>query len=487
MAALQLPGVEERRPVYIGPYLLQGVVVERPHAENVGLRRVVTVPVDLRPVRPCFLQRSQPGLRAAACVLAAGPLVVSGDLLGVAGFVVLAYQLLDHADGAGGVLDVDHGLRVAWRDLDGRMGLGGRGPADQERYLEVLALHLFGIVDHLVQRGRYEAGEADGAGHKARPLGRLLRVGVCGLARHAGRFVVQFVGQVLQPVIRLGDGGRGEGVRLDDVRASVHGGFVDITDHGGSGDREQVVVAPELCRVIRQALPTVVLLGEAVGLDHGPHRAVEQDDALLQQRPETGRPDLSLFVFRVLENHRFLSLRYGQVVQDLVGDFCGRAAVCTYLHAEGWIQRRPQADLDVRHAPTVGFRVLGIGGDAVNEDVPRGGEPEAGRLIDPLKSGCDTVEEIPPPHRHGHHQRPRRNLLQHAPASDEEDAPEGVVLEIFDSTDRTEDLVEHHPDLFGIVEHGVRYLLGQQPRYSGLTHAKRAVDENDHPISPWAR
>src|SRR5215212_2101539 len=42
------------------------------------------------------------------------------------------------------------------------MCLGGRGPADQERYVEALALHLFSVVDHLVKRGCYEAGEPDG-------------------------------------------------------------------------------------------------------------------------------------------------------------------------------------------------------------------------------------------------------------------------------------------------------------------------------------
>jgi hypothetical protein len=95
-------------------------------------------------------------------VLAPDPLVVGGDLLGVGGLAVLARQVLDYADGARCVLYVDHRLLVARCDLDGRVRLGGRRPADEQRYVEAFALQLPGIVDHLVQRGRYKAGEPDG-------------------------------------------------------------------------------------------------------------------------------------------------------------------------------------------------------------------------------------------------------------------------------------------------------------------------------------
>src|SRR5215217_3126493 len=85
---------------------------------------------------------------------------------------------------------------------------------------------------------------------------------------------VQFVGQVLQPVICLGDGGRTEGVRLDDVRSCVHRRFVDVPDYLWLRDREQVVVAPQLYWMIGEALPAIVPFGEPVGLDHGPHGTV---------------------------------------------------------------------------------------------------------------------------------------------------------------------------------------------------------------------
>ena len=59
---------------------------------------------------------------------------------------------------------MNHGLLVAWLYLDGRVRLGGRRPADQERHVEALALHLLRVVDHLVQGRRYQAGESDDVG-----------------------------------------------------------------------------------------------------------------------------------------------------------------------------------------------------------------------------------------------------------------------------------------------------------------------------------
>src|SRR5919112_2146096 len=156
--------MEEGRPVYVGTYLLQRVVVERLHAEDVRLRRGVTFPVDLRAIGARTLQGREFRLRAASLVLAPDLLVVGGDLLGVSRPAALARQVLDHADGARGVLYVDHGLLVAGCDLDGRVRLGGGSPADEQRYIETFALHLFGIVNHLIQRRRYEAGEPDDVG-----------------------------------------------------------------------------------------------------------------------------------------------------------------------------------------------------------------------------------------------------------------------------------------------------------------------------------
>lgn len=64
-------------------------------------------------------------------------------------------------DAARGVEDVDGGRAVDGRDLDGRVGLGRGGAADEQRRRHVAPLHLLGHVDHLVQRRRNQTRKAD--------------------------------------------------------------------------------------------------------------------------------------------------------------------------------------------------------------------------------------------------------------------------------------------------------------------------------------
>ncbi len=48
--------------------------------------------------------------------------------------------------------------------------------------------------------------------------------------------------------------------------------------------REQVVIAAQLSRPVTETRAAVVLLGKARALDHRAHRAVEEQDALAEQR-----------------------------------------------------------------------------------------------------------------------------------------------------------------------------------------------------------
>jgi hypothetical protein len=50
---------------------------------------------------------------------------------------------------------------------------------------------------------------------------------------------------------------------------------MDAADDAGLGQHQQVVVALEVVRVILEAFAAVVGLLQAVALDHGAHRAVE--------------------------------------------------------------------------------------------------------------------------------------------------------------------------------------------------------------------
>ncbi len=64
---------------------------------------------------------------------------------------------------------------------------------------------------------------------------------------------------------------------------------MDSTYQLWARDREQIVVALEITLPARKAFPAVIVFAEPVRLDHGPHRAVEQQDALVERRHQ--RPD----------------------------------------------------------------------------------------------------------------------------------------------------------------------------------------------------
>ena len=118
------------------------------------------------------------------------------------------------------------------------------------------------------------------AGDEARLVGAA--VAVAGGARQARAGDVHLAGEGAEVVVGLGHRGRAEGVGLDDVGAGGEVLLVDRGDHVGPGHLQQVVVALQALRMVLEALAAVVGLGQAMALDHRAHRAVEDDDPLLQ-------------------------------------------------------------------------------------------------------------------------------------------------------------------------------------------------------------
>jgi hypothetical protein len=102
-------------------------------------------------------------------------------------------------------------------------------------------------------------------------------------ARDAGGGDVELVGQVLGAVVGLRDRLRVERVGLDDVGAGVEVLVVDAADDVRAREDEDVGVALEVVPVVPQPLAPVVRLAELVALDHGAHRAVEDEHALGKQ------------------------------------------------------------------------------------------------------------------------------------------------------------------------------------------------------------
>ena len=83
--------------------------------------------------------------------------------------------------------------------------------------------------------------------------------------------------------IVLADGGRGEGVRLDDVRPGLEILPVDFLDDLGLGDVEQVIETLQILRPGGEPGAAIIGLGQLVPLNHRAHGPINDDDAFLQQ------------------------------------------------------------------------------------------------------------------------------------------------------------------------------------------------------------
>ncbi len=138
-----------------------------------------------------------------------------------------------------------------------------------------------GVVD-VGRQGRGLGGRPDRAGDEARlAVGALGALG--GAAGDLGGGEVD-VGDVVAHLVVLGRDRVGtEGVGLDDVGAGLEELEVDVLDRRGLGEHQQVVEAAQAGAVAGEAIAAERRLVEPQRLDHRPHRAVEDDDAVTDE------------------------------------------------------------------------------------------------------------------------------------------------------------------------------------------------------------
>ena len=134
-------------------------------------------------------------------------------------------------------------------------------------------------VRHVGRDRRRPVRRSDGAGDEPPPpvfaFGH--QRGFAG-DRRAG--AVEVVGELAHAVVGLRDRGRRERVRRHDVGTGSEVGVVDAADRVRLGDVEQVVVAVDGAVPRVELGPAVGVLVEPEALDHGAHRAVEDEDPL---------------------------------------------------------------------------------------------------------------------------------------------------------------------------------------------------------------
>src|SRR6185369_528704 len=105
---------------------------------------------------------------------------------------------------------------------------------------------------------------------------------VGGRAREPGRGQIHLARQVAEGIVVLRDARGAEGVGLDDVGPGREIALVNVADHVGPRQAEQLAVVLQVLGVILEALPAIVALGQPEALDHRAHGAVENRDALLE-------------------------------------------------------------------------------------------------------------------------------------------------------------------------------------------------------------
>ena len=162
IAALELPGLEERRPVDIGNQLRDIIGREAARAGEAGLCRRKGVPVDLQRVRARLGERHALLVELRLGVSVGDALVLLARLRHIFDAALVRQRGLRDADRAAGVGHID-GLTAAihWADFHRRMHAARGRAADEQRRVEAFALQFGGDEAHLVERGRDEAGEAD--------------------------------------------------------------------------------------------------------------------------------------------------------------------------------------------------------------------------------------------------------------------------------------------------------------------------------------
>ena len=158
------------------------------------------------------------------------------------------------------------------------------------------AAHLFGIGNpQIVEGDGAVAGIVDIGGNRGGAVGRPERTGDetalavdrLGTAQRplgeARAVAVQLIDHVFHGVVGLGDGGRGEGIRLDDIGAGHGIAKMDFLDRRRLGQGQQVVVALLVAGAAAETVAAKMILPEAEPLDLRAHGPIEDEDTLTRR------------------------------------------------------------------------------------------------------------------------------------------------------------------------------------------------------------
>ena len=192
-------------------------------------------------------------------------------------YIVIVEILVDGVDRGLGIERIENGFDQ--HDIDAAFDKAMQGLVIGDDQIVEGDIAEPWIVD-VGRHRRGAVGRPDGAGNEPRFFRRSGGSRVGARAGDFGGLDVEFVNKVLEPVIGLRNGGRIEGVGLDDVGAGVQEGVVDALDDVRPGQGQQIVVALQVGRMVGEALATEIGFFQGVALDHGAHGAVQHQNAL---------------------------------------------------------------------------------------------------------------------------------------------------------------------------------------------------------------
>ena len=141
-----------------------------------------------------------------------------------------------------------------------------------------------GAVCRIVHIGTHRAGfvgRSHRTGHETRFFGIEGRELIRKLAGYPASRQIDFTTIVLHVVIRHRYSLRTERIRLDNVRPGREIFTVDIPNHIGTRQRQQIVVTGHQSRNIPETPPPEISLRQAIPLNHGAHGTIQYQYPLL--------------------------------------------------------------------------------------------------------------------------------------------------------------------------------------------------------------
>ncbi len=134
--------------------------------------------------------------------------------------------------------------------------------------------------------GGCPAGRPQNSCHIAGTIWRSEGHGIADRSGQTRCLDIELINQTFHAVVGHADPVGVEGVGLKDVCAGLQIGHLDGADDLRLRQAEKVIVALEVAGPVAESLAAIIRLTQPIGLDHGPHRAIKEENSLFEVRSD---------------------------------------------------------------------------------------------------------------------------------------------------------------------------------------------------------